>query len=229
MTESPSPNTPEPIPQPTAQPATPQPTEPTPQSPEPSRREKRKRSSTTTLAAILLIGLIAGSLISFSLCYVTFNGKIESLQTQIQNQGNTYISYPNASYLTENVSLANLYEQVRESVVIIQDWVPQYSFWGLMGYSQQQGSGFITLVNDQPFIVTNNHVTVNSINITVTFANGESYPATLIGSDSKADLAVLNRDAPASDLLPLTVASASTLRVGDPVLQSVRPMAYQEL
>jgi S1-C subfamily serine protease len=98
--------------------------------------------------------------------------------------------------------------------------VPQYNFFGyLVGYTQQQGSGFVILVIDQPVIVTNNHVIEDSINITVTFANGDSYPADLLGSDSQADLAVLDVTATApADLQPLTVVDSSSLQVGDPVV-----------
>ena len=106
----------------------------------------------------------------------------------------TYVSYANTSYvLSDNVSLASLYQQVRSSVVVIQDLVPAYNLFGfLAGYSQQQGSGFVTLVNNQPVIITNNHVMENAINATVTFANGDSYSATLLGSDPQADLAVVS-------------------------------------
>ncbi len=187
----------------------------------PEHKAGRKRSSGAVLAAILLIGLLGGGLVGFSLSYVTFNDRINTLQTQLESQAQstTYISYPNSTYVIENVSLADLYAQVRTSVVIITDLVPQYNIFGyLIGYGQQQGSGFITLVNNEPVIVTNNHVTANSMNITVTFANGDSYPATLLGSDPQADLAVLSVDASEADLQPVTIASSSTLRVGDPVV-----------
>ncbi len=187
----------------------------------PEHRTSRKRSSGAVLAALLLIGLLGGGLVGFSLSYVTFNDKINNLQTQLQTQaGNPqYVSYPNTTYVVDNASLADLYAQVRASVVVITDLVPQYSFFGyLAGYGQQQGSGFVTLVNNEPVIVTNNHVTANSINITVTFASGDSYPATLMGSDPQADLAVLTVNASETDLQPITIASSSTLRVGDPVV-----------
>jgi S1-C subfamily serine protease len=202
-----------------------------PQSPPPQplpaldQKARPKRSSAIVLATILLVGLIGGGLIGYSLSYTAFNGKIDNLQSQLQNlppPNATYVSYVNTTYaLADNVSLASLYQQVKASVVIVQGLVPQYDrFFGyLVGYAQQQGSGFITVINNQPVIVTNNHVTANTINVTVTFANGDSCPARQVGADPQADLAVLTvSGAPSFDLQPLKIFNSSTLQVGDPVV-----------
>jgi S1-C subfamily serine protease len=197
---------------------------PPPPSQPPEQKAKPKRMSAVLLSVILLVGLMGGGLIGYGLSYSTFNGKINDLQTQLQNlppTNATYVSYPNTTYLlSDNVSLAALYQQVGQSVVVIQDFVPQYSIFGgfLVGYAQQQGSGFITLVENQPVIVTNNHVVEGASNVTVTFANGDSYPATQLGADPNADLAVLTINVTSADLQPLTLTSSSTLQVGDPVV-----------
>ena len=54
--------------------------------------------------------------------------------------------------------------------------------------------------------------------ITVTFADGDSYPAKVLGSDPLADLAVLTITPMPSGLTPLTLVSSSTLQVGEPVV-----------
>ncbi len=181
-----------------------------------------KHRSFTILLIItfLLVGLVAGGLIAYTVTYSDFNGKLSNLQSQIglyQGSGNNGTKQ---TYLINGtISLSNLYQQVKSSVVVIQDLVPQYSFFGnLAGYSQQQGSGFITSVNNQLVIVTNNHVIQDALNETVTFSNGQSYPATVLGSDPKADLAVLSISPMPSGLTPLTLASSETLQVGDPVV-----------
>jgi S1-C subfamily serine protease len=171
----------------------------------------------------VLIGLVTGCLVGYSLSYATLNGKIDDLQTQLKNLPSanaTYYSYPNTIYtLGENVSLSILYAQVRSSVVVVQGLVSEYDIFGrLRGYGTQQGSGFVTLANNEAVIVTNNHVMEGAINVTVTFANGDSYSATELGSDPQADLAVLSVSAAFADLQPLTMLSSSTLNVGDPVV-----------
>jgi S1-C subfamily serine protease len=171
----------------------------------------------------MLIGLVAGGLFGYSISYATLNGKIDTLQIQLKNlppSNATYISYPNTTYtMGENVSLADLYAQVRSSVVVVQGLIPEYNMFGyLVGYGTQQGSGFVTKANNETVVVTNNHVMEDAINVTVTFANGDSYRATELGSDPQADLAVLAVNATAADMQPLTLLSSSTLNVGDPVV-----------
>jgi S1-C subfamily serine protease len=118
-----------------------------------------------------------------------------------------------------NVSLSELYQGLKSSVVIIQDLVPAYSFFGqIAGYSLQQGSGFITTVNGQQVIVTNNHVIQGVTNETVTFADGAAYPAKVLGSDPLADLAVLSITPMPSGVASLKLVSSDTLQVGDPVV-----------
>jgi S1-C subfamily serine protease len=182
--------------------------------------KRRKRLSAVMIVTLLLVGLLAGGLIGYAITYSDFNSKLSNLQSQI----GVYQGYSNNGsqqiyLLNDNVSLSSLYQQVKSSVVVVQDLVPQYSlFGGLVGYSLQQGSGFITQVNNQLVIVTNNHVVQDAINETVTFANGDSYPAKVLGSDAQADLAVLTITPMPNGLTPLLLASSDKLLVGEPVV-----------
>ena len=106
-----------------------------------------------TILGIILIALIVGASIGFAIGFIVLDGKINTLQKQLNGgvQGGTYVSYPNATYFVgDNVSLSSLYQQVKGSVVVIQDLVPAYNFFGqLAGYSLQQGSGFVASVENQ--------------------------------------------------------------------------------
>lgn len=208
--------TPSPVPAPSV-PSIPQ-LEPQPQ----QQTKKPKRLSTILIVALLLVGLVVGGIIGYAVSYSVLNGKINTLQSQLQGytQNPTYISYPNATYLVGgNTSLTALYQQVKSSVVVIQDLVPAYGiFGGLIGYSQQQGSGFITTVNNQQVIVTNNHVIEGATNETVTFPDGNSYSAKVLGADPMADLAVLSITPMPSGVTSLTLASSESLQIGQPVV-----------
>jgi S1-C subfamily serine protease len=191
-------------------------TSPSPSLPPPPQR--RKRLSAVMIVALLFVGLVTGGLIGYAITYSDFNQKLSNLQDQIgltQGSGNgsqqTFI-------LNDNVSLSSLYQQVKSSVVVIQDLVPTRTFFLGTAYSLQQGSGFIVDVNGQLVIVTNNHVIANAINYTVTFANGDAYPAKVLGSDPKADLAALTISPMPSGLKPLTLARSDSLQVGQPVV-----------
>ena len=171
------------------------------------------------------------------MAYLTISSEIGDLQDQLSTlqgelstlqstQNTTYqnITYQNVTYiLEENVSLSQLYEQVKESVVVIRGIIVQYDFFGRPYYTQVQGSGFVYDFTGQMVIITNSHVVNDAINITVTFENGNGYAAMTLGSDPYADLAVLSTDAPQNEYTPLEIVSSSTLEVGDPVIAVGNP------
>ena len=79
------------------------------------------------------------------------------------------------------------------------------------------GSGFVYNFSNTDYIVTNFHVVSGVSGITVTFQDGNAYPAAVVGSDGYSDLAVLHLTAPAWEFHPLQVVSSSELVVGQPV------------
>jgi len=83
------------------------------------------------------------------------------------------------------------------------------------------GSGFVW--DTEGHIVTNNHVVDGADTIRVTFADGSSVPATLVGSDSSSDLAVIKVDVPASELTPIKVADSTQAKVGQLVVAIGNP------
>jgi S1-C subfamily serine protease len=191
-----------------------------PSFPQPQKTPRTRRFSVFIIVFLLVVGLVAGGLIGYAVTYSDFNGKLNSIQAQLQGYSQNATYYPNAIFVVgSNVSLSNLYQQVKSSVVVIQDLVPVTSFFGtLAGYDEQQGSGFIASVDNQLVIVTNNHVVQDAINETVTFADGDSYPAKVLGSDQLADLTVLSITPMPSGLTSLTLVSSDTLQVGEPVV-----------
>jgi len=193
--------------------------------------EKPKNTRTvTTLAVIVVIcSLVSGGLFGYLICYSTSSGDVDDLQNQVtslqeqlaQLQSTQNQNSQNTTVLTEegNVSVSELYTQVEDSVVVIRGMVfSGYSIFGRHVYSQIQGSGFIYNFTGEAVVVTNNHVISDTINITVTFSNGNAYPAEVLGLDPYAELAVLSVDAPENEYVPLEIASSSNLRVGDPVM-----------
>jgi serine protease Do len=82
------------------------------------------------------------------------------------------------------------------------------------------GSGFI--IDPAGYIVTNNHVVDHAHQIKVTLGDGKSYPAKVIGRDSKTDLALLKIDA--SKPLPyIAFGNSDKERVGDWVVAVGNP------
>ncbi len=77
---------------------------------------------------------------------------------------------------------------------------------------QALGSGFVW--DTQGDIVTNNHVVNGASSILVTFADGTTASAKVVGNDPNADLAVIRVSVPASELQPVQVADSTQAQVG---------------
>jgi S1-C subfamily serine protease len=75
------------------------------------------------------------------------------------------------------------------------------------------GSGFVW--DQQGHIVTNNHVVENADEILVTFYDGTSVPAEIVGTDAESDLAIVKVDYPADSLQPIQVADSTQVEIGD--------------
>lgn len=87
------------------------------------------------------------------------------------------------------------------------------------------GSGFI--IDKSGHIVTNNHVVEGADEITVTLSNKKEFKATLIGRDSKTDLALLKIDA-SSPLVPLKLGDSDALSVGEWVVAIGSPFGLEQ-
>jgi len=120
-------------------------------------------------------------------------------------------------------SLSLIYNNVKDSIVEITGIIEYQSFFG-MQFGKAQGSGFIYQYNEKMIVITNNHVVNKASDIIVTFENGNSYPAEIIGSDAYSDLAIIDIDAPINEFKPLEIISSSDLSVGDPVIAIGNPL-----
>ena len=91
------------------------------------------------------------------------------------------------------------------------------------GGSSGTGSGVI--IRSDGHILTNNHVVDSAVGggrITVTFNDGSTATATVVGTDAAYDLAVIKVSK--SGLKPATLGSSASLRVGDPVIAIGSPL-----
>ena len=123
----------------------------------------------------------------------------------------TVASGSNAGSTATTVSAESVYAQDAPAVVTISTEVV-----GRFGQSGQ-GTGSGIVLDSKGDIVTNAHVVAGAQRITVSFSDGTTAAATLLGSDSSADLAVLRVDVSASHLHPISLGSSDSVQVGDRV------------
>jgi serine protease Do len=93
-------------------------------------------------------------------------------------------------------------------------------------YKQKSlGSGFI--IDNNGYIVTNNHVIEDADDIKVKLANGEEFDATVVGRDPKTDLALI-KIPESSDLKPIPWGKSEDMQVGDWVVAIGSPFGLEQ-
>lgn len=77
------------------------------------------------------------------------------------------------------------------------------------------GSGFV--FDKKGHIITNAHVVEDAIKVVVTFLDGRSYNAEIVGVDTFTDIAVIKVNADLALLSPIFLGDSSNLQVGEPI------------
>jgi putative serine protease PepD len=136
---------------------------------------------------------------------------------------------------TGGLSVNQIYQQTRDGVVDIkvrsssggstQNFGAPGGNNGSGQESEAEGSGFV--IDADGHIATNQHVVDGASSITVTFADGKTASAKVVGTDRSTDVAVIKVDAPKSELHPLTFADSTDVQVGDGVVAIGSPFGLK--
>ncbi len=119
-------------------------------------------------------------------------------------------------------TVESIYNQNNQSVVNIQV-ILQASLTNPRGAAL--GSGFVW--DTAGHIVTNNHVVDGATRITVTFYDGTTVEASLVGADPDSDLAVIKVNVPTQQLQPVKLADSNQLKVGQLAIAIGIPLAFK--
>ena len=134
---------------------------------------------------------------------------------------------------TENTTAGKLTtQQIAEtlipSVVCIQNYQinEQFDFFGYAAPTEDSevspaGEGSGVIMSEDGYIITNAHVIAGATSLKVITSDGETYEATLVGSDEVTDLAIIKVDA--TGLPAAEFGAADDLRVGDQVVAIGNP------
>lgn len=177
--------------------------------------DRVSKASASMLILLFVAGLLVGGLLIYYVSYrqtSNLGSQIADLQNQVSSlQGN--VTYQQITILQNGTSLTELYDNIKDSVVLIQ---------GETSDSTVQGSGFVYYFANRYVILTNNHVVDDTTSLSVTFSDGKGYAATVLGRDPYADLAVLSISGN-HELKPVTIVGSSTLAVGEAVIAIGNP------
>lgn len=173
-------------------------------------KNKRSVSFGALIACMMAIALFAGGIGAGLTYYITQGDS----QNQGQQMSATNTPSPsgnmNLNYSNDNViynDLTKLADDCIKSVV---------------GIETESGSGSGVIITEDGYIVTNYHVISGYKNVAVYTQDGTKYDATLIGSDSQTDLAVLKIEA--TGLTAATLGNSVNINIGETVLAIGNPL-----
>lgn len=160
--------------------------------------------------------LIAGSALGAAIVLIVFAfvllGPAKNLQPElVVTNGHSASTVGQVTPIaTKNdLTLTQLFEQAESGVVRVT--VDRTEGSGRSGV----GSGFV--YDAKGNLITNAHVVQDSQKITVTFLDGSSYKAQVVGIDPFTDIAVIKVEVDSSLMHPLSIGDSSSLKVGEAV------------
>jgi putative serine protease PepD len=164
-------------------------------------------------------GAIAGGAIALAVASGSTTTHSITTTTVVQPPSSPALPTSFSSGRPETIN--QIYRAVGPGVVDITTSSTQ-SNGGVFGFGQSQqtqGEGAGVVFDKKGDILTDEHVVSGASKITVTFPNQVKAPATVVGSDTGADLAVIRvQGVPASQLHPLTMGDSNAVQVGDSVI-----------
>ena len=160
----------------------------------------------------IFVGATVGSISVFIIFSALFIIPTESDETTIQMQNQ--IDEINDLILTNSksktLSLIEIFEKAEPGVVRVNTQRNQ-----TLDETGGVGSGFV--FDKKGHIITNAHVIEDSTKTVVTFLDGRSYNAKIIGIDEYTDIGVIKVNADLKLLQPLSLGDSSNLQVGEPI------------
>jgi putative serine protease PepD len=185
--------------------------------------ERPSRRTFTVFVAVLIAAVLGGGFGAATVLTFDSSDSAATATTTVERT-TTSASAPVASS-TDLLSVAEIAKRATPSVVEI-------TVTGNVGQNSQgqpaqqaQGSGWV--YDTDGHVITNQHVVEGASSVRVMLEDGESYPATVVGSDPSTDLAVIKVDAPADKLVPLEVGDSNAIEVGDGVIAIGSPFGLE--
>ena len=187
--------------------------------PAPEKRPGKKHLGAKITAACLAAALVGG--LAGGAGVMALNGGLGGGNTTTVYEGNhpTAVVQMSSVDTRKQHTAAEIYAAYVGSVVGVNGNVTT-NVWGQTVRNAVAGSGFV--ISEDGYILTNYHVINGVSDLKVTFQDGKSYDATLVGGEEENDIAVLKIEA--SGLTPVVIGDSDQLHVGDPVMAIGNPL-----
>ena len=157
----------------------------------------------------MFVGGAIGAAMVLVIVAVLFIAPPESLKPDISNDNANIVADTTPSNY-KSLSLIEIFEKSEPGVIRVN--VQRGETEDITGGI---GSGFV--FDKKGHIITNAHVVKDANKVVVTFLDGRSYNADIIGSDEYTDIAVIKVNADLALLHPLAIGDSSNLKVGEQI------------
>lgn len=183
-------------------------------------KKQRKPISRGGIAIALAVTMV------FS-CGLGFGGGYFANKVNTSTSGSLNITKTSNSGTTTTASSTSKANSTSEIVKKTADSVVEISTESVVtgSFAQQyvqQGAGSGVIISQDGYILTNNHVINGANSVKVRLRDSTEYDATIIGSDSDNDIALLKVNA--TGLSPATFGDSNSLAVGDYVVAIGNPL-----
>ena len=207
------------------------------------KRDKKPKVWLACLSSALAASILTGAVCTFG--FYTLNGyqtaeNSTSVSSSVNNNRNNGVTQlATTSLVGGELTVPQIAEKVGPSCVgvINKAKITPQKFYDPFSrryfYSSdpdneeliEQGSGSGIIISSDGYIVTNEHVISEANEIVVILNTGEEHVATLVGADSKSDLAVLKIDK--NDLPAATLGNSDNLAVGELAVAIGNPLGQE--
>jgi len=160
----------------------------------------------------MIVGAALGStIVLIVFAFVIMPPDIPSKELIVSNgQGISTVGETTPIYEKRYLSLVEIFEQSESGVVRV-NVQREVQVIG----ASSVGSGFVFDTFGR--IITNSHVVADAKKIVVTFLDGRSYNAQLVGADPFTDIAVVKVSAEQTQFHPISLGDSSQLKVGEQI------------
>lgn len=196
-----------------------------PQQPKEKKDYTRAKKLAKKVGALVLAGVLVGGSAGLAFQGVTYaaGGSENEKSTSSTATLQTAAPVSDGTINSESLDVSDIADSVMPSIVAItnqsvQEVQDYFSMFGMGGMPQEEevesaGSGIIVGQNDEELlIVSNNHVVEGADTLSVCFNDGNVYEASIKGTDSDRDLAVIA--VKLSDISDDTMASVKAIQIG---------------
>ncbi|MBN1667629.1 MAG: trypsin-like peptidase domain-containing protein [Anaerolineales bacterium] len=164
-----------------------------------------------------LSGVVAGGIA----VYAAIQDPVQANATDVTPVIQAPVTRAEIEVISIDTAITRAVEQVGPAVVTVVGLIPgQTTFFGRTADAPVSGSGVI--ISTDGYILTNNHVVEDTVEVSVILADGSEIPAEIVGTDMFSDLAVLKVDQPVPAIARL--GNSDALKPGETVIAIGSPL-----